>query len=170
MGQLADLDDSEDVVIGFHHAHQMVEKLLKALLVAAGRSYPLTHDLDRLIGLVAEIGKDMTAYFASIKRPSRQVGNRRPLGSAWLATAPMELVSSMTTSGQSGGKPRKCSDTWALGLNSEVGEISKFATKTAKPDDRRAAIKLSLSFRQRASMEKLKIIAFSVDPMINLRA
>jgi len=156
--QLADLDDSEDVVIGFHHAHQMVEKLLKALLVAAGRSYPLTHDLDRLIGLVAEIGKDMTAYFASIKRPSRQVGNRRPLGSAWLGSAPggpapMELVSSMTTSGQSGGKPRKCSDTWALGLNSEVGEISKFATKTAKPDDRRAAIKLSLSFRQRASME-----------------
>ena len=60
--QLADLDDSEDVVIGFH-AQQMVEKLLKALLVAAGRSYPLTHDLDRLIGLVAETGKDMTAYF-----------------------------------------------------------------------------------------------------------
>jgi HEPN domain-containing protein len=59
--QLADLNDSEDVVIGFH-AQQMVEKLLKAVLVAAGRSYPLTHDLDRLIGLVAETGKDMTAY------------------------------------------------------------------------------------------------------------
>ena len=40
----------------------MVEKLLKTLLVAEGRSYPLTHDLDRLIGLVAETGKDMTAY------------------------------------------------------------------------------------------------------------
>jgi hypothetical protein len=31
--------------------------------VAAGRSYALTHDLDCLIGLVAETGKDMTAYF-----------------------------------------------------------------------------------------------------------
>ena len=59
--QLAALDDSADTVIGFH-AQQMVEKLLKALLVAAGRSYPLTHDLDRLIGLVAETGKDMSAY------------------------------------------------------------------------------------------------------------
>jgi hypothetical protein len=32
--------------------------------VAAGRSYALNHDLDCLIGLVAETGKDMTAYFA----------------------------------------------------------------------------------------------------------
>ncbi len=62
VSQLAGLDNSEDVVIGFH-AQQMVEKLLKALLVAEGRSYPLTHDLDRLIGLVAETGKDMNAYF-----------------------------------------------------------------------------------------------------------
>ena len=31
--------------------------------MAAGRSYALTHDLDCLIGLVAETGKDMTAYF-----------------------------------------------------------------------------------------------------------
>ena len=60
--QLADLDDSEAGVIGFH-AQQMVEKLLQALLVVAGRSYALTHDLVCLIGLVAETGKDMTAYF-----------------------------------------------------------------------------------------------------------
>jgi len=50
-------------VIGFH-AQQMVEKLLQALLVVAGRSYALTHYLFCLIGLVAETGKDMTAYFA----------------------------------------------------------------------------------------------------------
>ena len=31
--------------------------------MAAGRSYALTDDLDCLIGLVAETGKDMTAYF-----------------------------------------------------------------------------------------------------------
>lgn len=42
----------------------MVEKLLQALLVVAGRSYALTHYLVCLIGLVAETGKDMTAYFA----------------------------------------------------------------------------------------------------------
>ena len=40
------------------------EKLLQALLVVAGRSYALTHDLVCMIGLVAETGKDMTAYLA----------------------------------------------------------------------------------------------------------
>jgi hypothetical protein len=39
------------------------EKLLQALLVVAGRSYALTHDLVCMIGLVAETGKDMTYYF-----------------------------------------------------------------------------------------------------------
>jgi hypothetical protein len=39
------LPHSADVVIGFH-AQQMVEKLLKALLVSRDQIYPLTHDLE----------------------------------------------------------------------------------------------------------------------------
>ena len=43
---------------------------------------PLTHDLDRLIGLVAETGKDMTAYL--------DLGDLNPYAgtSGWTAKVP----------------------------------------------------------------------------------
>ncbi len=47
--------DIADFVIGFH-AHQAVEHSLVAVLAGAGRPLPRTHELDRIVRLLAERG------------------------------------------------------------------------------------------------------------------
>jgi HEPN domain len=50
--KLADDSDVTDETIGFH-AQQAVEKLIKAALASRGIEYPRTHDIDRLVDLLA---------------------------------------------------------------------------------------------------------------------
>lgn len=50
--KLADDPEVTDDMIGFH-AQQAVEKLLKAVLAHRGIEYPRTHDIDRLVDLLA---------------------------------------------------------------------------------------------------------------------
>ena len=50
--KLADDGDVSDDMIGFH-AQQAVEKLLKAVLASHTIEYPRTHDIDRLVDLLA---------------------------------------------------------------------------------------------------------------------
>lgn len=58
-----------DVVV--FHAQQAAEKLLKALLVGAGRPVPRTHDLVALFSLVVEAGFPITGSRADIELLSR---------------------------------------------------------------------------------------------------
>jgi len=46
-----------------YHAHQAVEKFLKAFLIESGRSYPKTHDIKFLINLCKEIDQDFNNLF-----------------------------------------------------------------------------------------------------------
>jgi len=48
-----------DEIVGFH-AQQAIEKALKAWLAARSVSFPLTHDLSRLLGLLEENGNDVS--------------------------------------------------------------------------------------------------------------
>ena len=52
-----------DEIFGFH-AQQAIEKLLKAWLAACSVSFPLTHDLSRLLGLLEENGGDVSPFLA----------------------------------------------------------------------------------------------------------
>lgn len=51
--KLAGDTEVTDDMIGFH-AQQAVEKLLKAVLANLGIGYPRTHDIDRLVDLLAD--------------------------------------------------------------------------------------------------------------------
>jgi HEPN domain-containing protein len=51
-----------DEIFGFH-AQQAVEKCLKAWLCAVGQTYPLTHDLSRLLVLLQGSGADVAALW-----------------------------------------------------------------------------------------------------------
>ncbi len=52
--------DIGDEILGFH-CQQAVEKLLKALLLAAGVEFPRTHNLDVLADLLADAGQALPA-------------------------------------------------------------------------------------------------------------
>lgn len=52
---LAALPDMNDAVIGFH-AHQCVEKALKAVLAYAGVAFRRTHDIAELLDLLSDAG------------------------------------------------------------------------------------------------------------------
>jgi HEPN domain-containing protein len=47
-----------DEIFGFH-AQQAIEKVLKALICQLGATYPVTHDLGRLISVLAPLGVDI---------------------------------------------------------------------------------------------------------------
>ncbi len=47
-----------DAIVGFH-AHQAVEKAIKAVLAAKGAEFPFTHDLERLRGFSDKSGIEL---------------------------------------------------------------------------------------------------------------
>jgi hypothetical protein len=49
-----------DLIYGFH-AQQGCEKLLKALISSHNRSYPFTHNLEKLVDLLAECHEELPA-------------------------------------------------------------------------------------------------------------
>ena len=56
-----------DTGIGFH-AHQAVEKAIKAVLSAKQTKFPFTHDLKRLAEFAAESGIDLPATLNGVER------------------------------------------------------------------------------------------------------
>ena len=58
---MQDPDTFADEIIGFH-AQQAVEKALKAWLAGLGVEYPLTHDIETLLGLLEEAGCDVAPF------------------------------------------------------------------------------------------------------------
>ncbi|MDX6538289.1 MAG: hypothetical protein QOD37_2630 [Gaiellales bacterium] len=65
--KLADDAEIADAVVGFH-AQQAVEKALKAVLAASGRSYPWTHDLRHLIELLADAEASLPEDLLEVRR------------------------------------------------------------------------------------------------------
>lgn len=62
IGHMRDPLQFADTIFGFH-VQQAAEKLLKALLSIAGTTFPRTHDLRLLLGLVADqAGDDINAF------------------------------------------------------------------------------------------------------------
>jgi len=55
-----------DEIFGFR-AQQAIEKALKAWLAARSVSFPLTHDLSRLLGLLEENGNDVSAFWPLVQ-------------------------------------------------------------------------------------------------------
>ncbi len=55
-----------DEIFGFH-AQQAIDKALKAWLAARSVSFPLTHDLSRLLGLLEENGNDVSAFWPLVQ-------------------------------------------------------------------------------------------------------
>ena len=55
-----------DEIFGFH-AQQAIEKSLKAWLAARSVSFPLTHDLSRLLGLLEENGSDVSTFWPLVQ-------------------------------------------------------------------------------------------------------
>lgn len=51
-----------DEIFGFH-AQQAIEKSLKAWLCAMGQTYPLTHDLNRLLVMLHGLGADVATQW-----------------------------------------------------------------------------------------------------------
>lgn len=51
---------------GFH-AQQATEKLLKAAIKALGAEYPLTHDLHRLVLLIAQLGTPVPGHLLALR-------------------------------------------------------------------------------------------------------
>ena len=64
---MGDSDEIPDEVFGFH-VQQAAEKMLKAHLAVLGEKYPLTHNLEALLDLLAEYGvtsepfRELTEY------------------------------------------------------------------------------------------------------------
>lgn len=56
-----------DHIFGFH-AQQSIEKLLKALISAHDRSYPLTHSLEKLLNVLRDCGEALPDLPFSLKR------------------------------------------------------------------------------------------------------
>jgi HEPN domain-containing protein len=54
-----------DEIFGFH-AQQAVEKSLKAWMSALGIVYPKIHDLEELLAILSENGKDTTPYLGLV--------------------------------------------------------------------------------------------------------
>ena len=54
-------DEISDEVFGFH-AQQAAEKSFKAWLALLGETYPLTHNIEALVDLLAARAVDMTAF------------------------------------------------------------------------------------------------------------
>lgn len=50
-----------DEIFGLH-TQQSVEKSLKAWLAALGETYPYTHDINRLLGKLEQLGHNVSAY------------------------------------------------------------------------------------------------------------
>jgi HEPN domain-containing protein len=57
---MTDPNTFADEVFGFH-AHQAVEKTLKAWIALLGEGYPFVHDLDLLLNTVEKLGCDVNA-------------------------------------------------------------------------------------------------------------
>lgn len=55
-----------DEIFGFH-AQQAIEKLLKAWLAARAVTFPLTHDLSRLLDLLEENGADVSRFWSLVE-------------------------------------------------------------------------------------------------------
>lgn len=55
-----------DEIFGFH-AQQAIEKSLKAWLAARSVSFPLTHDLSRLLGLLEESGSEVRTFWPLVQ-------------------------------------------------------------------------------------------------------
>lgn len=55
-----------DEIFGFH-AQQAIEKSLKAWLAARSVSFPLTHDLSRLLGLLEDNGSDVSTFWPLVQ-------------------------------------------------------------------------------------------------------
>ncbi len=55
-----------DEIFGFH-SQQAIEKSLKAWLAARSVSFSLTHDLSRLLGLLAENGSDVSTFWPLVQ-------------------------------------------------------------------------------------------------------
>ncbi|HUT53412.1 MAG TPA: HEPN domain-containing protein [bacterium] len=64
--QLRINEETPQEALGFH-AQQAVEKLLKALLAAAGIEYPLTHQLAELMDLVRDSEIDLPEDFEELR-------------------------------------------------------------------------------------------------------
>jgi len=58
---IVDAKEIDDAIFGFH-AQQAVEKSLKAWISVAGGTYGFTHDLERLILELEQLGCDVTAF------------------------------------------------------------------------------------------------------------
>lgn len=58
---IVDAKEIDDSIFGFH-AQQAVEKSLKAWIGAAGGTYGFTHDLERLILELEQLGCDVTGF------------------------------------------------------------------------------------------------------------
>ncbi len=67
VGRLLPDDDAPIEAFGFH-AQQAAEKLLKAVLVAAGAQYPRTHRLAELIDLLRAAGVQVPPAFEDLRR------------------------------------------------------------------------------------------------------
>jgi HEPN domain-containing protein len=62
LGGMHDASVFEDEIFGFH-VQQAVEKCLKAWMCAMGVTYPLTHQISRLLVLLRNAGADVDAYW-----------------------------------------------------------------------------------------------------------
>lgn len=55
-----------DAIVGFH-AHQAVEKAIKAVLAAKGTEFPFTHDLERLRGFSDKSGIELPSTLDDVE-------------------------------------------------------------------------------------------------------
>jgi len=55
-----------DPIVGFH-AHQAVEKAIKAVLAAKGTEFPFTHDLERLRGFSDKSGIELPSTLDDVE-------------------------------------------------------------------------------------------------------
>jgi HEPN domain-containing protein len=89
-----------DAIFAFH-AQQAVEKALKAWLTERRQSYPFTHDLARLLGLLHGVGVDverfwpldrLTPYAVAARYEEGDLDSEEPLDRAAVVTEVAELL------------------------------------------------------------------------------
>lgn len=73
-----------DPIVGFH-AHQAVEKAIKAVLAAKGTEFPFTHDLERLRGFSDKSGIELPSVLDDVEdlnpfARDERYGSETPIG------------------------------------------------------------------------------------------
>jgi len=73
-----------DAIVGFH-AHQAVEKAIKAVLAAKGTEFPFTHDLERLRGFSDKSGIELPSALKDVEELNpfardERYGSETPIG------------------------------------------------------------------------------------------